>query len=62
MELTIDQAREIARLRRRYRDAQLVVHERPRDVIVEVQRGGHAVTLRRFADDGTVAGEQALAA
>lgn len=61
MELTLDQAREIARLRRRYRDARLVVHERVADVIVEVQRGGHTVALKRFGGDGTVEGEHPLA-
>jgi hypothetical protein len=58
LELTIDQAREIARLRRRYADAQVVLHHRPTDLIVEVQRHGHAVAIKRFADDGTVGGEQ----
>jgi hypothetical protein len=58
LELTPDQAREIARLRRRYADAQVVLHHRPHDLILEVQRGGHAVTIRRFADDGSVGAEQ----
>jgi hypothetical protein len=57
MELTIDQAREIARLRRRYADAQVVLHHRPTDLIVEVQRQGHAVAIKRFGQDGTVGGE-----
>ncbi|MCW3007622.1 MAG: hypothetical protein JWP17_2248 [Solirubrobacterales bacterium] len=56
-ELTIDQAREIARLRRRYADGQMVLHHRPHDLIVEVQRHGHAVALTRFAEDGSVGGE-----
>jgi hypothetical protein len=62
LELTIDQAREIARLRRRYGDAEMVLHHRPHDLIVEVQRDGHAVAIKRFAEDGTVGGEQPLLA
>lgn len=62
LELTLDQAREIARLRRTYADGQVVLHHRPHDLIVEVQRDGHAVALERFADDGTVEGEQSLLA
>jgi len=58
MELTLDQAREIARLRRHYRDADLVVHERVRDVIVEVRDGSRLVRLERFADDGSVGADQ----
>ena len=61
MELTLDQAREIARLRRRHRAAQLVVHERDADVIVEVRHRGHTVEVRRFGGDGSVQGEQPLA-
>jgi hypothetical protein len=60
MELTLDQAREIARLRRRYREARLVVHERDHDVIVEVRDRGRVVRLERFADDGTVGGDERL--
>ncbi|HEY8583520.1 MAG TPA: hypothetical protein VIL49_11255 [Capillimicrobium sp.] len=61
MELTLDQAREIARLRRRHPGAEVVVHHRARDLIVEVRRGGRTLTLRRLSDDGAVAGPQALA-
>ena len=61
-ELTIDQAREIARLRRRYADGQVVLHHRTDDLIVEVQRHGHAVAIRRFAADGSVGGEQPVLA
>jgi hypothetical protein len=60
MELTLDQAREIARLRRRYRDARLVVHERDHDVIVEVRDGSRLVRLERFGDDGSVGGDERL--
>jgi hypothetical protein len=62
MELTIDQAREIARLRRRYADGRVVLHHRPADLIVEVQRHGHAVAIRRFGSDGTVGGEEPVLA
>jgi hypothetical protein len=58
MELTLDQAREIARLRRHYRDARLVVHERDHDVIVEVREGSRLVRLHRFGDDGSVGGDE----
>jgi hypothetical protein len=61
MELTLDQAREIARLRRRYRDARLVVHERDHDVIVEVRAGSHLLRLDRFGEDGSVGGDEQLA-
>ena len=60
MELTLDQAREIARLRRRYPDAHVVVHERVRDVIVEFRDGARLVWLERFADDGSVGADQPL--
>lgn len=58
MELTLDQARQIARLRRRYRNARLVVHERDHDVIVEVRDGGRVLRIERFADDGSVGGDE----
>ncbi len=47
-ELTLEQAREIHRLRRRHPGAELCVHERPWGILVEVRRHGHAVTLERF--------------
>ncbi|MEA2340208.1 MAG: hypothetical protein QOG11_285 [Solirubrobacteraceae bacterium] len=47
-ELTIEQVREIARLRRRNPGAELRVHHKPWGLIVEVRRGGHAVELERF--------------
>jgi hypothetical protein len=51
-ELTTDQVREIARLRRRFRDAELRVHERPWGVIVEVRRGRWTIALERFEWSG----------
>jgi hypothetical protein len=47
-ELTTDQAREIALLRRRHPGAELRAHERPWGVIVEVCRHGHTIALERF--------------
>lgn len=47
-ELTLEQAREIHRLRRRHPGAEVRVHERPWGVLVELRRHGHVVTLERF--------------
>jgi hypothetical protein len=47
-ELTLEQAREIHRLRRRHPGAEVRVHERPWGILVEVRRHGHVVTLERF--------------
>jgi len=60
MELTLDQARAIARLRRRYPGARLVVHERDHDLIVEVRLGSRLVRLERFGADGSVGGDERL--
>lgn len=62
MELTLRQAREIARLRRRHPRADVVVHRREHDLIVEVRDRGRTLTLARMGEDGSVAGPQALAA
>jgi hypothetical protein len=61
-EITIAQAREIARLRRRHPAASVLLHHRAHDLIVEVQRRGHTVTLERFGEDGTVLGEHPVLA
>jgi hypothetical protein len=53
-ELTLEQAREIALLRRRHPGAELRVHERPWGVLLEVRRRGHAVRLERFEYGGGV--------
>jgi hypothetical protein len=53
-ELTLEQAREIALLRRRHPGAELCVHERPWGVVVEVRRRNHAVALERFEYGGSV--------
>jgi hypothetical protein len=47
-ELTQQQAREIALLRRRHPGAELRTHEKPWGVIVEVRRGDRTVALGRF--------------
>jgi hypothetical protein len=61
MELTLPQAREIARLRRRHPHADLVLHHRPHDLIVEVRDHGRTLTLARFGEDGSVESQRALA-
>jgi hypothetical protein len=53
-ELTLEQAREIALLRRRHPGAELCVHERRWGVLVEVRRRGHAVALERFDYGGAM--------
>jgi hypothetical protein len=53
-ELTLEQAREIALLRRRHPGATLRVHERAWGVLVEVRRGHHTVKLERFEFGGAV--------
>ena len=50
LELTIDQVRLIARLSRRWPDADVRTHQRPWGVIVEVRRDGRTVSLT--AQDG----------
>jgi hypothetical protein len=62
MELTLDQAREVARLRRRWPSAEVVLHHRAHGLIVELRRHGRTVEIRRFAVDGSVAAEQPIAA
>jgi hypothetical protein len=53
-ELTLEQAREIALLRRRHPGAEVRVHERQWGVLLEVRRHGHAVVLERFEYGGAV--------
>jgi hypothetical protein len=60
LELTNDQARLIARLRRMWPNAELRVHQRPWGVIVEVQAEGRTVSLTAFDGDGGVSDEQHL--
>ena len=60
-ELTIDQAREIMRLRMRHPRAEVVVHHKPWGVIVEARRAGHVVELERFDWTGAVLPDQQIA-
>jgi hypothetical protein len=60
LELTNDQARLIARLRRKWPHADLRVHQRPWGVIVEVQAEGRTVSLTAFDGSGGVTDEQHL--
>jgi hypothetical protein len=60
-EITLDQAREIARLRRRHPGCDVVIHDRPHDLILEVRSGRRIVALERFGEDGSVSGPRPLA-
>jgi len=60
-ELTLDQAREIVRMRRRHPRADVVVHHKPWGIIVEARRSGHAVELARFDWTGAVTPDQQIA-
>jgi hypothetical protein len=60
-ELTVDQMREIVRLRRRHPRAEVVVHPKPWGIVVEARRGGHAVELERFDWSGGVTPDQPIA-
>ncbi len=60
-ELTIDQARRIARLRRRWPGADVRVHQRPWGVIVEVSASGRTLALTALDDGGGIEDEQPLA-
>lgn len=59
-ELTLAQARDIARLRRRHPGAEVRAHQRPWGVIVEVRRGARVVALERFDFGGGGSGEERL--
>lgn len=60
LELTTDQARLIARLRRQWPQAQLRVHERPWGVIVEVHADGRTISLIALDGSGGITDEQHL--
>ena len=60
-EITLDQARAVARLRRRHPGCAVVVHDRPHDLILEVRDGRRIVALERLGADGSVSGPQPLA-
>jgi DUF971 family protein len=55
LELTTDQARLIARLRRRWPGADVRAHQRPWGVIVEVRRDGRTVSLTALDGEGGIA-------
>jgi hypothetical protein len=60
LELTTDQARLIARLRRRWPDADFRVHQRPWGVIVEVRDGERTLSLTALDGTGGIADERPL--
>ena len=60
LEITTDQARLFARLRHRFPDADVRVHERPWGLIVEVRRDGHVVALTALRPDGAIAHDRPL--
>ena len=60
LELTTDQARLIARLRRKWPQAEFRVHQRPWGVIVEVQVDGHTISLTALDGSGGMTDEQHL--
>lgn len=60
IELTTDQARLVARLRRRFPDGEVRAHQRPWGVIIEVRRGRHTVWLTALDGDGGVRDDRPL--
>jgi|GEM_PF-2570801 len=60
-ELTLDQMREIVRLRRRNARAEVLVHQKPWGIIVEARRSGHAVELTGFDWSGAVTPDRQIA-
>jgi hypothetical protein len=61
LELTTDQARVIARLRRRWPRAEVRAHQRPWGVIVEVRDGDRTLALTALDGAGRVEDEHPLA-
>lgn len=60
IELTSEQARTIARLRARWPQAEVRVHQRAWGVIVEVRQGGRTVVLMGFDGRGGVRADRPL--
>jgi hypothetical protein len=54
VEITTEQARAVAALRRRWPAGVVTAHQRPWGVILEVQVHGHAVDLVALHADGAV--------
>jgi hypothetical protein len=61
LELTTTQARLIARLRARWPEADVRVHQRPWGIIVEVRRVGRTVSLTAFDGAGGVHADRGVA-
>jgi hypothetical protein len=59
-ELTIQQVREIARMRRRHPRARVLVHQKQWGIIVEARRAGRAIELQRFDWSGDVTPDQPI--
>ena len=53
-ELTVDQMREIVRLRQRHPNAEVVVHHMPWGIVVEARHEGHSIELEGFDWSGAV--------
>ena len=60
IELTTDQARLVARLRRRFPDDDVRAHQRPWGVIIEVRRGRRTISLTALDGDGGVRDDRPL--
>jgi hypothetical protein len=60
LELTTDQARLIARLRRRWPHAEVRAHQRPWGVIVEVREGDRTLSLTALDGTGGIEDERHL--
>jgi hypothetical protein len=60
-ELTLDQMREIVRLRGRHPNAEVVVHHKPWGIVVEARRRGHAIELEGFDWSGAVTPDRRIA-
>ena len=60
LELTTEQARRIAALRRRWPHADVRVHRRAWGIIVEVRDGSRTLALTRLDGTGAIEDEQRL--
>jgi hypothetical protein len=60
IELTTDQARLVARLRRRFPDDDVRAHQRRWGVILEVRRGRRTISLTALDGDGGVRDDRPL--
>jgi hypothetical protein len=60
LELTTEQARRIARLRRRWPQAEVRVHRRSWGIIVEVRADGRTLALTRLDGTGAIEDEHRL--